>query len=400
MQRTRVRRRQVGGVPTLTTSGGGKYGPSRRSEIESCTDVTNHGPPYKSGGPLNISKRTFQLGTTASTTFSDPIWGYSGSFYLEPPSPNLAIPADINLSGWGAKGFNRALPIHNELNLAQMAFEMKDFGQMVKSAQDFFTSYLRLHRGKGPKFWADQYLSGQFGWAPAASDVLSALQMQKRLAQRMAWMRAHSGKNIKRSFTLSSGVTNEQLSSVEGQATLQPILNTNVYRDLGKGMLVTRRSIEYRIWFAGCFTFYIPKNELVPGLPRDFLYTKLAGAVPDPVTFYKLTPWTWLLDWFTSAGAIVDNFMLQAKYHQIARYAYVMASQRTTVRSYGFQYVNTGPRSKPVPSLVLCSSATTVERKQRAVANPYGFGTTWDGLNPYQLSILAALGITRGKGSH
>jgi len=399
MQRTRVQTRRVGGLTTLTTnSGGGKYGHTPRTEVLSCTDVTNLGPPYKSGGPLNISKRTYQMGRSESTALEG-AFGYSGSFYLDPPSPNTAIPADISLDGWGAKGFNRALPVHNELNLAQMAGEMKDFGSMVKTTHGLFTSYLNSHRGAGAKFWAEQYLNGQFGWKPFVSDVLSALQMQKRLANRMDWMRNHAGKNIKRHFTLASGSTNEELSHLDGQAPLQPVLNTSVYRNLGKGTLVTRRSIEYRIWFDGCFTFHIPKNELVPGKSQDFLYAKLAGAVPDPETFYKLTPWTWLVDWFSSSGAIVSNFMLMAKYHQIARYAYVMAHQRTTVRTYGFQYVNTGNHQAPVPSLVQTSSATTVERKQRAVANPYGFGITWDGLNPYQLSILAALGITRGKGS-
>lgn len=383
----------------MVTNGGGKYGPISRTQTENCVDVTNHGPPYKSGGPLNISKRTFQIGTTGSNSLTGS-FGYNGSWFLDPPSPNLAIPADISLSGWGAKGFNRGLPVHNELNLAQMAGEMKDIGEMIKSTQKFFASYLKSHRGAGPKFWAEQYLNGQFGWKPFVSDVFKALQMQQRLTDRMNWMRNHAGKKIRRSFTLASGSTNDTISSVEGGSPLSPALNAFCYPTgpQYRGLIVTRRSINYRIWFSGTFTFYIPPNEMTPA-GKDYLQAKLAGAIPDPGTFYKLTPWTWLIDWFSSAGAIVDNFMLQAKYHQIALGAYVMASQTTTVRSYGYQYVNTGDRLKPSIALVSASSATTVERKQRAVANPYGFGVTWDGLNPYQLSILSALGVTRGKGS-
>jgi hypothetical protein len=402
MQRTRTRSTWVGGTTTLTTNGGGKYGPIRRQETNLCVDVTNHGPPYKSGGPLDISKRNFHIGVSESNSLSGN-FGYKGAFFLEPPSPTLAIPSGQDLTGWGAKGYSRALPVHNELNLAQSFGELKDFPDMLRTSQNFLKSYLKAHRGAGIKFWSEQYLNGQFGWKPFADDVFKALSMQRRLQNRMNWLRNHNGKNIKRSFTLSSGGSNSLISSSEGIGVLQPFLNTFCYPlgpNLAKGRVETWRSINYNIWFSGCFTFYIPPSELMPnGNQHGFLENKLSGAIPDLETFYKLTPWTWLIDWFSSAGSIVSNFMLMAKYHQVARYAYVMEEQTTTVRSYGYQFVNTGYHGAPVPALVSASSATTVERKQRAVANPYGFGITWDGLNPYQLSILAALGVTRGKGS-
>jgi hypothetical protein len=39
---------------------------------------------------------------------------------------------------------------------------------------------------------------------------------------------------------------------------------------------------------------------------------------------------------------------------------------------------------------------TSVE-KVREQASPVGFSVSWDGLSPFQLSILAALGMTRGR---
>jgi hypothetical protein len=42
-----------------------------------------------------------------------------------------------------------------------------------------------------------------------------------------------------------------------------------------------------------------------------------------------------------------------------------------------------------------CSSGFEVVTKRRTEANPFGFGVSWKGLSPFQLSIAAALGISR-----
>jgi len=46
---------------------------------------------------------------------------------------------------------------------------------------------------------------------------------------------------------------------------------------------------------------------------------------------------------------------------------------------------------------LVLSSAVIKRTRQRQRANPFGFGLTWDGLNSFQLSILAALGLSRGR---
>jgi hypothetical protein len=37
----------------------------------------------------------------------------------------------------------------------------------------------------------------------------------------------------------------------------------------------------------------------------------------------------------------------------------------------------------------------TFERKYRVRASPFGFGLTWKDFDPFQLSILGALGVSR-----
>jgi hypothetical protein len=46
-------------------------------------------------------------------------------------------------------------------------------------------------------------------------------------------------------------------------------------------------------------------------------------------------------------------------------------------------------------SSYFASTTITTETKARAKASPFGFETDWDLFSTFQLSILAALGITR-----
>jgi hypothetical protein len=47
------------------------------------------------------------------------------------------------------------------------------------------------------------------------------------------------------------------------------------------------------------------------------------------------------------------------------------------------------------PDLTVPPLRLVTETKKRVPASPFGFGITWDGLSPLQVSILGALGITR-----
>jgi hypothetical protein len=65
--------------------------------------------------------------------------------------------------------------------------------------------------------------------------------------------------------------------------------------------------------------------------------------------------------------------------------------EKTTIKDRRFLDLTSFSGGKRIESVV----KTTVKRRIRA--NPFGFGVTYDGLDAYQMSILAALGITRGS---
>jgi hypothetical protein len=48
------------------------------------------------------------------------------------------------------------------------------------------------------------------------------------------------------------------------------------------------------------------------------------GFQPTPSLIYNLTPWTWLIDYFTNLGDLYDNLSRGVEDRLIAEYFYLM----------------------------------------------------------------------------
>jgi len=148
---------------------------------------------------------------------------------------------------------------------------------------------------------------------------------------------------------------------------------------------------EVRKWFSGSFTYHLSSNAFLRNIQ---ILDKAYGLVPGPDTAWALTPYSWLVDWFSNAGDVIHNLNAFSAGGLVMPWGYMMVDTSTrTEYVLQTQVRNSASVFKP---LVLTS--TVIKRtRQRRRANPFGFGLTWDGLNPFQLSILAALGISRGR---
>jgi hypothetical protein len=147
-------------------------------------------------------------------------------------------------------------------------------------------------------------------------------------------------------------------------------------------------------WFSGCFSFYLQDIEDL--FRRSWLgkAEDLLGLQLTPEVIYNLTPWSWLFDWFGNLGDVLKVMSNQLQFSQVMRYGYLMRHTLVT-RSVYRDPVRDGQGALVGP-LVMNSMA---ERKDRARANPYGFGVDLNALTSVQWAILGALGLTRAPKS-
>jgi hypothetical protein len=96
------------------------------------------------------------------------------------------------------------------------------------------------------------------------------------------------------------------------------------------------------------------------------------------------------VDWFANVGDVISNLQDSANRGLVMRYGYLM--EHTIVKD---TYAPIQKRVFLSPVEIDSTISFVTETKKRIRANPFGFGVSWSGLSPYQLSIAAALGITK-----
>jgi len=419
-QRSRKYTIRYGGWLAGTSQGGSLLEPAFVG-THSCDDETHPGPPYNSGGPFLVSKKKFSLARSGHHyVFYHQLLGwYDGHMGVRPYEPSVE-PAPLDLSGWGALGWNRTYPLHPIYQLGVSLGELKDLpGMAVQTMRgwnairhfDTFMSQVTsvrqlLKRFKSlPKSSGDSYLYGAFGIAPMFQDLLFLLRMQEKLDKKLRWLRAHNGKSVRRKIELNKVNYSENIArSIAPSSSCWPTLAQDCYA-AGQNVAVEQpilKSYQRRIWFSVKWKIAIPEMYLQrrPDGANPLISTTLLGLEPNISIIYKLIPWSWLIDWFASVGAVIGNMSNYAKYGVVAEYAYVMCSETLTYACPGRVSLHSGSQVgfqwvKPDWSWSGVSK-TVYQFRQRKVANPYGFGITYGSLSAFQWSILAALGISRG----
>lgn len=312
--------------------------------------------------------------------------------------PSYSAPAPTSLTTWGTRGWYRALPIHDVSGVARFIGELKDLPNSIRETWEFFKQFEgKQWRNLSPSFWANAYLNEQFGWAPFLGDLASYLDLGTRLDQALNRIIANNGKPIRRKFTMHTEDYYTDLGSTQTvSGGVNPVLDGHSYVGVSpKTIYSDRLHVKKRIFFDSKFRYYFTPEELNNDNFRAYLRVQLGGLIPDMNAIYQLIPWTWLLDWFTDTGTIVKNLVLSDKYRQVALYAYVMCEESYSVQRIASTVLKTGIFPSSNVSQIICTSEVIREYKNRVAATPYGFGLTWTDFNPFQLSIITALGLKR-----
>lgn len=367
---------------------------------ETCIDQTNPGPPYRSGGNLDIIKEY--------TEYSTGTWDYKNTHYLYHSGGTIrSIPDSYGtyynmpanrywnesaMTALGTEGWARFRPLRPNMDLNQTIAELKDFKRLTQLNRDSLRNFFKEFKDPG-KAVAKGHLSWQFGVKPLIDDIFSMSRAYDFTDKRIKFIRANNGKSHRRGGTLRefTDVDRRVVNLIGG--LIEPSIVLSTYEDT----IMPRTEVftsQRKAWFKGKFGFYLPVED-TPQWERKILRQQGLGlrtSFPALLrTIYQITPWSWLIDWAVSTGDILSNAVAIHEDGVYADYAYVMAHEKYTLDSY------VTPTVKSVGVLPL-HTRRVVEYKTRREATPFGFGLVMpDELSAWQLGILAALGVSRRR---
>jgi hypothetical protein len=339
----------------------------------------------KSGGPFDSRAVTVEFADQGCTTGYDrTVSGYRNSYLfvgnrrIPPIYNNTSLPASrmSYAESQGPTAWSRFAPGRPKVGLNQFLGELRDFPSLFQVGLRRFKDLGKL------------YLNAQFGWRPFLSDIMSTLKTLEKIDLRIAQLRNEQRKWVKRGGTLY------QTSNVVTTASSYGPWPGNYIVD-GKSTITT--TTVTHCWFSGRFRYYI--NGLDdPRWGRFRAIRRIFGLELSPSLLWQLCPYSWLADWCANAGSVIQNLERTLADHLTAKYAYVMLQEETTqevVATGRGQYLK-GDWSTPWSYFpISVSGKHKSSTKTRCAASPFGFGLTWDGFDAFQLSILAALGLSR-----
>lgn len=230
-----------------------------------------------------------------------------------------------------------------------------------------------------------EYLNVMFGYLPLYGDVTDVVRVARNHDALLRQYERDSGRWIRRHY--------EFPETVSSTSTVQTNSAPYTYGSGPGGLanlgvrtidIITRK----KIWFDGAFTYHLPRNGWRRSAAElDHLY----GIRPGLDTIYQLTPYSWLVDYFTNVGDVMQNITAFKQDGLVMPFGYVMCKQTVTRQETwsGDLWINGDLRRRTITSEV------TFTTHQRRLAHPFGFGLTDDGLSLRQKSILVALGISR-----
>jgi len=336
---------------------------------------------FNIGGPMSSTRRRLGLVFLPQVVESSSLSG--GTFKLTGPRVPEHFyqstgtsqygtvplpPTDAELNGWGTSGVNRTIPTSPAWNAAQFIGELHEGLPKIPLKG--------LIKERSTNSIGGEYLNYQFGIRPFISDYKKYNYAFNKSDEIERHLIAGSGKLIQRSVSLLNEETVTQSSSTVNLYPLIPWVAAS--RNQVLETITTRVSRE--VWFSGTYSYlYKPSsNPIKNQLDR---LRHVYGIDPSISTSWELMPYSWLVDWHTNIGTVLENMSLFAKDGLVMRWGYVMCRQKV-IKTFSFP---------PYGYINLVS-----ETLARRPGNPFGFASNPIDYNSRQWAILSALGISKG----
>jgi len=284
-----------------------------------------------------------------------------------------------------------------------------DIPGLLKSLRSHFSLITRLKASgvkKAGKTLGDEYLNITFGWAPIIRDVEAAIKVLTKL-DRLLFPSDSSRRSVDRNVSTRgatfTGSTPLSIGNAFAQQTTGgPYWAINSYS--------SNRAPTNEVQVAATGEISVLENYTVrttarfnttarPSMTNNSHLDRaidLLGLELTPEVIWELTPWSWLIDWFSNMGTVVGNLTTLGLSNVILNYAY---STHRLVSRVGMvckpTIVSTGNGARS--STGYFSYLYEIDHKARIAASPFGFDVSLGALSAGQWGILTALGLARSR---
>jgi len=334
--------------------------------------------------------KTFPTGPDAAREYHEncfyvPIETAGG---LKPLWPTFLHSADADLVVKGATAIAQCKPTNASSNLlVALAETVKDGLPSIIGSRSWRDRALTARNA------GDEYLNKEFGWDPLIHDISSFADTIRNSEKIISQYERDMGKLVRRRRNLPTQrtVTETILSGSKSPTSTIYSVTGAGSKPFSPGVWSVRDEQLRQTWFSGAFSYGVPLNSTGRGGIASLaaMADKLFGLSLTPDVLWEITPWSWAIDWFSNTGDVLSNLSDVATQGLVMHYGYLMEHTVHT-RTYSLDGVSLSGMPFPMRPVSLVS-----ETKKRIKANPFGFGVSWEGLSPFQLSIAAALGISR-----
>jgi len=356
------------------------------------------------GGPF-WSSQTFYRGSEnvvqaqgLGRLYEGTVHCWAGSSTGELAYPLAAKPQNFDsVVAAGAIAISRSIPTNPVAGVSVALGELRE-GAPKFITQGTLKELVRDYRKLG-----DNYLNVEFGWKPFLSDLFKFTSAMKESNKSIQQLYRDSGtdKSVRRKYHFPTETSKSPIST-RGSGQINPFMCDGGQLD---AWMVDNQgqpwghewshTTEIKTWFSGAFSYVMPPpptNLLGRLRTIDAEANKLYGTRITPDTLWNLAPWSWAADWFGNTGDIMSNVSAFSNDSLVLKYGYVMRQMEDFNQCSNQCRINTPNGGHLMMDAVEQFGSRT---KVRLQATPWGFGIEIGSLNPKQIAISAALGISR-----
>lgn len=411
--------------------------------------------PMRVMDPFKVHERKHQRTTRTPSrgTFTSPARRVSGRLESETGTyftdlSNMWLPYDTALNpeiyrAEASSLMRNIVPTRPEVDLTRFIAELRDVSQIYRFAANLPETVTRLRRkgrirdgqaGINDIIDPDRtdirvlndlkdlagggWLSYQFGIAPTYSDIMKGAEAVVKADAITRQFVSDSASLVKRKYTRTiessfGSKTTDSLLSAFGQDGNTYIVQsdtgnfrwqvTNRLRpgNISLSCAVTDQfeaSAQRTLHVFSTFEYFVGDPD--KALSRMDMYKaqaeKLLGGGASASVAYELTPWSWMIDWFSDIGGLLRYQEQVTRYGTVAR-----RSGFTISDSLAGTYRRASrPNAQSLGQGIVTPTTATwsMTRSHRVPGSPYSMDVSWDGFSAFQWSILGALGLSKSPG--